>query len=275
MKTLATAILSAAALLFATPAALAQTNASALATYTGPRYPGGPDSLRALIARSTRMTTPAPTGRMLVQFELQPDGRPSHFNVVRPPAKDKLLAAATATAVQYLEAHMLTWQPASNKNKAPTEPEREPKINLLIDFTTPSVSQPYYYADQNPTFANVVQNLRAQYTKLKNRPMTDAEMEESFAFGASAKGLAKYIQYQVRYPAQAMRGGESGTVYAYFEVAENGAIEQATILGSAGSNLDEEVLRVVKSLSTATTSAALHGQPVRVYYIMPVTFKMM
>ncbi len=72
------------------------------AAYTGPRFPGGPDSLRALVYRGTRLATPAPVGRMLVQFELKPDGQPYNFSMVRPP--DPLrrpLVDATAAALNY------------------------------------------------------------------------------------------------------------------------------------------------------------------------------
>jgi protein TonB len=247
-------------------------SATAMVAYTGPRYPGGPDSLRALVARSTRQAAAAPAGRMLVQFELRPDGRPYNFGTVRLPEANKPLAKAATTATQYLAAHMQPWQPASKEEKTPSEPE--PKMSLLLDFGTPPTSQPYSYPDQNPVFGTVVQYLRAQYARTTGKPLTEADMQDSFAFGASAKGLAQYIQSQVRYPAQALRNGESGKVYAYFEVAANGTVEQASILGSAGTNLDAEVLRVVKSLPTATTPAVLNGKPARIYYILPVTFKM-
>ena len=56
-------------------------------------------------------------------------------------------------------------------------------------------------------------------------------------------------------------------------MAENGAIEHPRILGTAGQALDAEVLRMVEKLSAAITLRQLQGQPVRVFYILPVTFK--
>ena len=45
------------------------------------------------------------------------------------------------------------------------------------------------------------------------------------------------------------------------------------VLGTAGEVLDAEVLRVAAQLPTAVSPARLRGQPVRVYYIIPVSFK--
>ena len=73
--------------------------------------------------------------------------------------------------------------------------------------------------------------------------------------------------------AAALRQLQQGVVYVYFEVAENGATEQTQVLGTAGEVLDAEVLRVAAQLPTAVSPARLRGQPVRVYYIIPVSFK--
>jgi len=56
-------------------------------------------------------------------------------------------------------------------------------------------------------------------------------------------------------------------------VAENGAIEHPRILGTAGRALDAEVLRMAEKLPAATTPPQLQGRPVRVFYVLPVTFK--
>lgn len=92
----------------------AQTTAvSNLADYSGPRYPDGPDSLRALVGRSTRQAGAAPAGHALVQFELKPDGQPEKYTLITlPGGTNKPLADATANALRYLEAHMPAWQPA-------------------------------------------------------------------------------------------------------------------------------------------------------------------
>ncbi|MDQ2772926.1 MAG: hypothetical protein M3Y54_20775 [Bacteroidota bacterium] len=111
MKTLLTKIIIAAALSLATSSvALAQTE-PALAPYRGPRYPGGPDSLRALLGRAIRHAASPVVGRMLVQFELTADGQPTNLTLIRPPDPlSKPLVEATGRALDYIEAHMPAWQ---------------------------------------------------------------------------------------------------------------------------------------------------------------------
>ena len=270
MKKLFVGLLLSGPLLALAPPTAAQVTPS-MAAYTGPRFPGGPDSLRAFIGRSTRLATPAPMGRMLVQFELKPDGQPYNFSMVRPP--DPLrrpLVDATAAALTYLEAHMPAWQPAPpDPNADPANPS--PKFGIPIDFTSPPGTQPYYYADQNPIFATMGTVLQSRHNRYFDRIL--AEPAQLAQLQSSAKGLTMMIQMLVAYPPEALRYRQQGTVYGYFEVAENGAIEHSEILGTAGRVLDAEVLRAMSKLPAATTPAQLHGQPARVSYVVPINFR--
>lgn len=261
--------LSGALLLALAPPATAQS--AAAAAYTGPRYPGGPDSLRALIGRSTRLATPAPAGRMMVQFELKPDGQPYNFSMVRPPDPlRKPLVEATAAALNYLEAHMPAWQPA------PPDPDADPanqvpKLGLALSFESSLAARPYEYADQNPIFATMGTVLQSRHSRYFDRILADpAQLAQ---FQSSPRGLVAMIQLLVMYPPEALRGRQQGTVYGYFEVAENGTIEHPEILGSAGRALDAEVLRAMSKLPAATTPAQLQGRPTRVSYIVPINFR--
>lgn len=246
-------------------AALAQAQtalAPAPAAYVGPRYPGGPDSLRALVYRSTRLATPAPEGRMLVRFELKDGQHPHDFKLLPAPAPLNLaLINASATALNYLEAQMPAWQAGLPDPDATENTKRDVQCSLLLDFTADQTTQPYAYADQNPVFAQPLAKARKQI--ISSTPTLDS----------SPQGMTRLMQTQVKYPRAALVHEEEGTVYAYFEVAENGAIEHSEILGTATPALDAEVLRLVKKLPAATTPPQLRGRPVRVFYILPVTFK--
>ena len=78
---------------------------------------------------------------------------------------------------------------------------------------------------------------------------------------------------QVKHPVEALRGGQQGTVYAYWGIAEDGPIQQSEITNTAGRALDAEVPKVLKQIPAATASAQYQGRPVRVSYVLPVTFK--
>ena len=106
------------------------------------------------------------------------------------------------------------------------------------------------YSERNPT----------NPTRLTNRTSVN-------------KTLSTYVQMQTRYPSQALRDQQEGVVKVYFEVAASGAIQRHQIISSAGRAPDAEVLRVVQQLPAAAVPAKLRGQPVAVYYVLPVTFK--
>ncbi|OGX82181.1 hypothetical protein BEN47_18720 [Hymenobacter lapidarius] len=234
------------------PTARAQTTAPA-AAYTGPRYPGGPDSLRALVYRSTQASAPAPAGKVLVQFDLPNGQQPNNFKLLPTtgPINIPLLNAAAAS-LSYLETHMAAWQPASTGAEASATGKFT--NSLVLDFSTPMAAQPYAYADTQPSFPIPGRN---------RLPVVG---------GASPESLARYIQMQVRYPVEALRAQQEGRVYAYFEVAENGNLENHAIVSTAGKFLDATVLQAVRKLPAALTPALTQGKPVRIYYIMPITF---
>ena len=259
-------------LLLSPPLHAQTTAAPGLADYTGPRYPGGPDSLRALVYRSTRQAGAAPAAKILVRFELGTDGRPANFKLITPPGSiNTALLRAAGAAVDYLQERMLTWQPEAPDPAA--KPAAEPPKNaLVLDFSNSAPdTRPYSYADQMPRFPAMEKMLSPRQLQYVNPPLTDPAKRAAFV--SSAQGLGLYVQMRVRYPAEALRSQQEGRVYACFEVAETGAIEHVEILGTAGRALDGEVLRVVQQLPAAGSPALAQGQPVRMHYVLPITFR--
>ena len=260
MKTPFTGLVAAAALLVAFVSTAAGQEAAPATAYTGPLYPGGPDSLRALLHRSTQLASPRPSGRVVLKFELKNRIQPSNFELILPPGPpNPNLLAAAAAATEYLQGHMLAWQAGAPDPTLLTT--ANPKLRLLLDYNATSAAQPYAYADQNPALPEALALRRAQ--KNQRAPVN---------LDYSSRSLIAYIQRQVKYPPAALRQRLQGVAYAYFEVAENGAIERPAIVGTVGEPLDEAVLKTIENLPVATVPALLHGRPVRVYYALPITF---
>jgi protein TonB len=260
-------LLGTAFLLLTTLLTQAQTPAPA---YTGPRYPGGPDSLRALMYRSSHAAITKANEQVVLRLELKPDNTPGTLRPVGDQRGPKSATGrATAAALEYLQAHMPAWEAGTPGAQA--KPGKNPTFLLPLNFTAPLSAQPYAYADQEPVF-NYVNYLRPQRNaSFDNNPDAAAVMAHIEASYNSS--LAAHIQRLTRYPAEALRNREQGRVLVYFEVAESGAVENPRILASAGSALDYEVLGAVRSLQPATTPAQLNGKPVRVFYVLPMTFK--
>lgn len=246
--------------LLASLAAKAQTGPA----YTGPRYPGGPDSLRALVYRSIRQAAPAPAGRLLLRFDLAEGQQPRNFRLVYPDnlVNSELVKAGTRTA-EYLQNRMAAWQPGMPNPKA--APNTVPQISLVLNYPAPAANAPYAYADQPPIFTDLATAARANGSKsFRDSP------------DPAPQSLVRFVQMQSRYPAAALRQMQQGVVYVYLEVAENGKLEFPEVVGTVGTvgpELAAEVMRVVAQLPNANTPAQLAGRPVRVFYVLPITFK--
>ena len=138
-------------LLAVAPAAPAQTLPPT--PYAGPRYPGGPDSLRAILYRSSHLAPTKATGLVLLRLELKADNTPGTFKLVGDQRGARSATGrATAAALEYLQAHMPAWEAALD---AQAKPGKTPTFLLPLDFTAPLSAQPYAYADREPLFGYV------------------------------------------------------------------------------------------------------------------------
>ncbi|SHM20992.1 TonB family protein [Hymenobacter psychrotolerans] len=87
------------------------------------------------------------------------------------------------------------------------------------------------------------------------------------------QALSNFIGRNVKYPPAALRSRTSGTVKIFFEVSEQGLAENPLVLNSVSPELDAEALRAV-GLLPQMFPALEKGQPVRSFFVVPVTYRM-
>ena len=85
--------------------------------------------------------------------------------------------------------------------------------------------------------------------------------------------MVRYITRDMKYPMAAQKNGTQGKVVVGFVVDRDGSIINAHVLIGLDSVLDEEALRIIKSMPR-WTPGKLNGNPVRVNYKIPITFKL-
>jgi TonB family protein len=83
----------------------------------------------------------------------------------------------------------------------------------------------------------------------------------------------KYLSNNLKYPDSARLNNVEGRIVAKFIINEDGSISDATILRGIGSGCDEEVLRLL-SKAPRWKPGMQNGKAVRVYFTMPVVFKL-
>src|SRR5690606_41001791 len=96
-------------------------------------------------------------------------------------------------------------------------------------------------------------------------------VEQQPEFPGGMDALAKFLRRHVVYPPAAQRANIAGKVVVQFVVEKDGSVGQVTVIKSVGFGCDEEAVRVVKAMPKWSPGKQ-NGQPVRVYYTLPVSY---
>lgn len=100
-----------------------------------------------------------------------------------------------------------------------------------------------------------------------------AMVEQKPEFVGGEAAMYKWLGDHINYPAAAAEEGVSGRVVVEFEVSKTGSIEKVRVIRGRHPALDKEALRVVKSMPKWNPGRN-NGQPVKVTYTLPVTFRL-
>ncbi|MBO4804096.1 MAG: energy transducer TonB [Muribaculaceae bacterium] len=105
--------------------------------------------------------------------------------------------------------------------------------------------------------------------KSDSEPYKSVEQMPQFPGGEAA--LEEYIQTHIQYPAEALKNRIEGLVIVKFVVDKKGKIGEVEVVGSVDKRLEEEAVRLCKSLPKFIPGRR-NGKAVSVWYTMPVTF---
>ena len=107
--------------------------------------------------------------------------------------------------------------------------------------------------------------------EVKEEVFRSVEQMPQFPGGEDA--LRKYLASHVNYPPMAAENNVQGKVVVQFVVEKDGKVGEVKVVRSVDKDLDREAVRVCKSLPKFTQGRQ-NGQPVRVWYTLPVQFKL-
>lgn len=100
---------------------------------------------------------------------------------------------------------------------------------------------------------------------------TAVEEQPSFPGGTAA--MYKFLSENIHYPEMAAQNNIQGRVTVQFVVEKDGSIGEVKVVRGKDPDLDKEAVRVVKSMPKFTPGK-MNGQAVRVWYTLPVNFKL-
>ncbi len=115
-------------------------------------------------------------------------------------------------------------------------------------------------------------NYDASYDGGDNEVFRSADHMPSFPSGDGA--LMRFINDNLKYPPEALKNRIEGKVIVQFVVTNSGKIGKIKVARSVNKELDQEAVRLIKMLPDFSPGRNAMGEPVNVWYILPVIFKL-
>lgn len=107
----------------------------------------------------------------------------------------------------------------------------------------------------------------------EEQPMNIAMVEQKPEFNGGVAAMYKWLSDNIVYPSAASEEGVQGRVVVEFVVGKDGSITNVRVVRPRHPALDKEAVRVVKAMPKWIPGRN-NGQPVKVTYTLPVTFKL-
>ena len=99
-------------------------------------------------------------------------------------------------------------------------------------------------------------------------------VEEQPEFSGGTSALMKYFKDNIKYPEISRDNNSQGKTFVKFIVNSDGSIQDVEVIRSSGDiYLDKEAIRVIEAMPK-WTPAKQSGKPVRVKYVLPVSFRL-
>lgn len=85
--------------------------------------------------------------------------------------------------------------------------------------------------------------------------------------------FADYLKINLKYPDEARKNNVQGKVFVTFIVEKDGSLTDVKVIRGIGNGCDAEAVRLIKA-SPKWDPGMQNGEPVRVYYTLPIVFKL-
>lgn len=161
------------------------------------------------------------------------------------------------------------------EDKPPPPPPPEPqKVTEVLEIVEDKVEieDEIEIIDTEATEETIIEIAEPEEEEEEEAPIFFI-VEDMPKFPGGELELRKYIAENVRYPAIARENDIQGKVYVRFAVMEDGSVDKVSVVRGVDPLLDEEAIRVVKTLPKWTPGKQ-RGKPVRVWYTVPINFQL-
>lgn len=117
-------------------------------------------------------------------------------------------------------------------------------------------------------FSSGIEN---QVTRSDNEFFGSSGHMPSFPGGNGA--LMRFLSEHVVYPEEAAKNKIEGKVIVQFIIEKDGSVGEVKVARGVDKELDAEAVRVCKSLPKFSPGRNADGEPIKIWYTLPITFK--
>jgi TonB family protein len=109
----------------------------------------------------------------------------------------------------------------------------------------------------------------AEATQTDDKVFMVVEQQPEFIGGYDA--MREFLRDNIKYPTQAVKNGENGTVYVSMIINQDGRVSDAKVLKGVSPSLDAEAVRVI-SIMPSWKPGTQNGRAVKVRFNIPIKF---
>jgi protein TonB len=162
--------------------------------------------------------------------------------------------------------------------KMPPPPPPKQTVSNVIDIVSNKAKIDVDFSinveateNQKISFTDIPINTNVNSDDEDNKIFVSVQQMPQFPGGIMA--LRQWIAEHIQYPVLAQENDIEGTVIVKFVVGKHGEVTNVTVLRGVDPLLDSEAVRVVKHLPRFKPGYN-NGRPVRVWYTLPIVFKL-
>ncbi|WP_190277238.1 energy transducer TonB [Taibaiella lutea] len=227
-----------------------------------PEFMGGQQGLMNYLSSSIRYPADAreknKEGRVVVKFVVCTDGSLCNEEIV------KSVDSSMDQEVLRVVKAMPNWKPAKQNGQAV-----KTYYTLPVTFKLRGQARDTSLPDAREY---LVKKEEPQSTEPEEKIFYSVEHSAEFPGGMEA--LQKFLNSHLKYPVGAREDGLAGRAIVQFVVDRDGSIKDIVLVRDVpNSGFGKEAVRLVNSMPKWKPGTQ-NGQPVRMYYTMPVTFKL-
>ncbi len=163
-----------------------------------------------------------------------------------------------------------------NTEQEQRQPEIKPQVNQVLSEyidvvrNETQITTEYTFDEFDEDIAIEVPVVEEEI--IEDVPIFNAEEPPTFQ-GGGIEVFHAWVQDKVQYPRIAIENNLSGTVSIRFVIERDGSLTNIEVLASPDSSLTEEAVKVLE-MSPKWTPGKHRNQPVRVYFSLPVVFRL-